>query len=273
MRIAVGLITHQSSPYRDTETFRDLVDALEQLSGKNGIHIEDRNQCSAADLPPLARLLRPIIHGSVVWKVARFRGLGVLESMGRTFRLMKMHIGHGFGERAIREIVRNLNITAAHLAVWDWGIGKDSDWVGAFEDDLAVAKNFSVGDIQDVAESVNARIPGGVGVIIFLSRSFAIGEHGAQAIVDSQHLTKQGVSVSLSRRGFSDTVAATLYSKDALQRLLSIVASFSPLVRAVVPIDWLLDLAFIRLADDAVETQFPLVTAHLDHGLFRQQSL
>ena len=273
MRIAVGVVTHPSSKYRDTRSFRALLDALEESSGVNELHIEDLNRFSSNDVPVLARFLRPVIHAWVVRRVARFRGLGIQESLFRAYEILKLHVGHGFGARAVGEIIRNLNITAAHQAVWEWGLGAGAEWVGVFEDDLAVSEGFSANYLQETVASVRGLSPGLTRFVVFLSRSFSVSEHGAQAIVDSRDVTELGVSITLSRQGFSDTAAATLYERVALQEISAVIASFSPLLRATVPIDWLLDLVFIRIATCGERDQAPLMTAHLDPGPFEQQSL
>ena len=169
----------------------------------------------------------------------------ILLRFRELFRLAKTRIPTASArDSARRQILRLANIETAHLTLLREGEESDADWVLILEDD---AINPDVPGLSKELDS-NLRMWAGEPQpsYVNLSRSFSLDrlKHGG-SLTNEGPWSKNSHIVS-STVPFTNTVCAVLYRKDFLQALNRELTAIP--LEPVVPIDWKINLALMRLS-------------------------
>lgn len=141
---------------------------------------------------------------------------------------------------------RLLNIELSHLDLLRHGLASGTPWVLVLEDDAGCT------DIDDLAlglrSIMQATMPA---AYVNVSKSFTTSELGIDHLLRPASCRWEGSierTVSATTRPVTNTVCAILYNARFLADLLPTMQALP--MEPVVPIDWKLNLALMRLFDD-----------------------
>ena len=142
---------------------------------------------------------------------------------------------------------RLLNIEWSHLDLWRAGVASGASWIVILEDD-ALAE-----DVADLAAGlVGFREAEGEISFINLSRSFTQSALGTQHLLRLDHshpwCGKRTRSVVASAKPITNTVCAIAHQRDFVVQLLDVWNGLP--ADPVVPIDWKLNAALMRLVEE-----------------------
>jgi GR25 family glycosyltransferase involved in LPS biosynthesis len=165
-------------------------------------------------------------------------------------------------------MVRNRNITASHYLLWRKALDSSASWTLICEDDVALRSQLFEKELVEIVDFLGNDEESNRPLALFLSQSFSLETHGLAN--SSLHVTHVGEQQLIESHdfGWSDTVAATVYSRGFLELLVDYFDRLSEATLATIPVDWLVDLAICELFHET-----PLRTVHLIPGLCIQQSL
>lgn len=267
MKVFTGLVTHSDSPYANSPTLRDLKTQLLGISHGEGITLSDTNPFGERNLPALAVVFRPFFIAMTLFRVRRYRRVGLLSSVVSAMKEFCSELCLLTRGDARKWAIRNRNITHAHFELWALAIASGNDYIAVFEDDVVVQANGFGNQLMEAVRMCEMAATQ-QGWALFISESFSFQTQGVQ---QETLLNAASGSVGLffdPEIGWSDTVAATVYSRLFLKKLISFSEDLSELVFWSLPIDWLLDLFLLSAARAS-----RVVTFHARPGLCKQQSL
>ena len=159
-------------------------------------------------------------------------------------RLAKAHIPTASAhDSARRQILRLANIETAHLTLLVEGEESGSDWILILEDD---AINSDVPRLsRELDRNLHLWGEQPRPAYVNLSRSFSLDrlKHGGS--LTNEGLWSNGSHILSSTIPFTNTVCAVLYRKEFLQALNRELNAIP--LEPVVPIDWKINLALMRL--------------------------
>ena len=248
-------------------SFAHLVEVLSELTQTGRVAIFDTDSYTERDISMKQVLARIFLVALWDYRIKRFRRNSLSRSLYAFAREAKNELRKGLGHRARTWLARNRNITAAHSSLWSQAIESEADWVVIVEDDVLVTDPSFVAKIRtlvEFAESQEDRY-----IAIFLSGSFTREQHMAENL---KYLRKQSDDTHFwvsTDRGWTDTVASTIYSRQFLCQLLTFIENWPGISKETLPIDQLVDLFLLKSFRGA----FQPVTIHLEHPICMQQSL
>jgi len=267
MEIFTGLITHKNSSYRQQISFHNLERTLSGLDRSGKVTVIDDDTFSVADVPRWLVLARIFLVPVMDYRVKRFRRNSIKRSVRSSLKEIRKELRRRTGDKAVKWLVRNRNITAAHISLWQKALESGVDWVMVIEDDVIIADTDFSAKIESVLKYASGH--GIQSAAIFLSGSFTPKQHMVTNLA-SQLEHADGVSFRISaERGWSDTVAATIYSRPLLEDFLRFLTKAPKMMLATLPIDQVLDLFLIVISRHATS----LRTIHLEPAICQQQSL
>lgn len=144
---------------------------------------------------------------------------------------------------------RLINIELAHVSLIKEGCQSGCDWILILEDDA------HAGSISELADSLARFIMtmeqttnlGSQPQYVNLSRSFSETRLGVTTLMTHAGHWSAGAELLASSKPVTNTVCAVLYRREFAERLLTEFESIP--LSPVLPIDWKLNLAIMRLFD------------------------
>lgn len=267
MGIFAGLITHENSNYQDLTSYEELKRVSAELDQRGTVTVFDTDSFSPEDVSRWQVLARKFLVPVMDYRVKRFRKNSVRRCMRSVTRETRNELRRGLGVQAVKWLARNPNITSAHISLWTDALKSDAEWILIVEDDVQIVDANFVAKVEalvDYSESLHQQ-----SIAAFLSGSFTRKQHMVTSLPCKQDEFR-GVHFFVSEdRAWSDTVAATIYSRKFLEDFLSFLSKSWKITEATLPIDQLLDVFLIHSSS----SPHPATTLHLDPAICKQQSL
>lgn len=268
MNFFAGLITHPRSSYSVNPEFQQLQEALSRLTKEDHLLVAGTDSFTHGEVPIQQLWTRPFRVAWTLWRVRRFRGGSFLSVLFLVLREFVAEASVSGPRKGLKRMVRNRNITASHYLLWKKALDTGVRWTLICEDDVALRSQWFAKELEEIIDFLSNDEESKRPLALFLSQSFSLEAHGLAN--SSLHVTHVGEQHLIESHdfGWSDTVAATVYSKEFLELLVDYFDRLSEATLATIPVDWLVDLAICELFQ---ENQ--LRTVHLIPGLCIQQSL
>jgi len=161
------------------------------------------------------------------------------------YRLAKSRVPtNSAREAARRQIIRLANIEKAHLTLLAEGEKSGAEWVLILEDD---AVNSDVAELsRDLNRNLRLWSDEPQPAYVNLSRSFALDQLQHGGALTNQGVWSHNSRVLSSTIPFTNTVCAVLYRKEFLRELNQELQGIP--LEPIVPIDWKINLAIMRLS-------------------------
>ena len=187
--------------------------------------------------------------------------------LAHTLRRIK-RLGRYFWSPPASTVRRLLNIELSHIDLLQKGIDNGASWLLILEDDADCR------DVQELSDGLQSLMEGNsFEGLVNLSQSFTFEEIGITPMLTlDEHLQwppSVDRAVLRSKVPATNTVCAILYSRSAAERILSELRNIPP--EPVLPIDWKLNLALMRLHYSRGGT--PISSWFVDPAPIRQRSM
>jgi hypothetical protein len=258
----IGVISHEASRFAVSVEVDGLAErlaaALREIDVPTEVHFRIENDYDAKATPIDGALVRRAIRRQ--FEVERqwlqfLRGSKAAREAAPVFALRELRARYRYlnlaGTKptplADRSLERLMNIELSHLALMRAGLDSSSDWILILEDDAASA------DVADLATGLKnlfasqdqQRSP----LFVNLSKSFSHQELGIRTLLRPvNHASWMGLSqrvIYAANKPITNTVCAVLYRRSFLTELLPALDEIP--LDPVLPIDWKLNLALMRL--------------------------
>lgn len=251
----IGVVSHAGSRFAVSQGPDGLAARLVEPMGRHGIDVtvlvNTDDAYDAASLP----ITDAVVQASLTEQLHLDRRWAAYLEGGRGPRWWASHslrwlrrVEQSVRRPGPRMVERLLNIELSHLAVLRAGAASGADWVLVLEDDAAST------DIDDCTDgllglmSCGPRQPAYVNV----SQSFAPRELGIEHLLSPVPAEPWRGSaprqVLAASRPVTNTVCAILYRSGFVDDLIAAMDALP--MEPVVPIDWKLNLALMRMFDD-----------------------
>lgn len=267
----IGLVSHERTSYIDSlgpdglaeqlrSTFRDAVLAVNtgNLADEMGFH-PDRRTVQAS--------LSAELQVDRQW--GRFLGRTKTGRwwFGHTLRRIK-RLGRYIWSPPASTVRRLLNIELSHIDLLQNGLDSGAPWLLVLEDDAECR------DVHELSDGLQGLMKGNAFEgLVNLSESFTFEELGITAMLTQdeylQWPSSVGRRVLRSTVPATNTVCAILYSRRAAEQILSELRSIPS--EPILPIDWKLNLALMRLHHSQSVT--PISSWFVDPAPIRQRSM
>lgn len=280
-----GLLTHDKSRYpREPfiEFFQGFYKYRTPPTSKGIIAISDENPFSLGDVHLIDLALAPLyeqaLHRSwqaylnfkTIPKLNKNNLRIVINCLNYYLKLRKKHFR--FSEK--QKYARLLNINRGYLNLLEEFAQSDLKWGLIFEDDAGIKSSESLfcaltQVINFVEQSNHPK------VFVDVSESFSFEQLGVEHLVEQVDLELfpaniLGNRLVATKRPFTNTTCAVLYSQEMASTVLKIVKRYSNSPgKRIIPIDWSFNMALLDLEYQGIEVK----SFHLDPGIFSQQSL
>lgn len=256
--IFLGLVTHDASPFPLARGPQGLLAETRNVLQDHGIVVQSgihtANHFPELNLTISASEVRASIEAEIsveaAWhaylkpdrnhlftnfKLAAWRWYRVFNEVARN--------GNRQEPRGRVVIERLINIELAHLHLMEEAIKSESDWTLILEDDAMCpdSRTFATDLANFVIRYGDAPAPGYVN----MSRSFNAEDLRIAHLLTPMSQWNSDVSILQSSRPVTNTVCAVLYQQDFLLELVAELASIP--MRPVLPIDWKINLALMRM--------------------------
>jgi hypothetical protein len=262
--IFLGLVTHQRTNYPESSGPDGLVcslqAALNTLSLTSIVSIHDADLHDEALVPLTSREVTASIDAELnvetSWRLhvdphQSMTRLTAFMAARRLYRRLSLappwHRGTSATPGGARMLRRLVNIELAHLNLMQEAIDTGSTWALLVEDDAQAADSraFAHQLREFVAQTSNVNQP----LYVNVSQSFA------DPLGISQHLRPIGAwdaatDEMAADRALTNTVCAVLYRTAFLVPLLAALRSIP--ISPVLPIDWKLNAALLKLTDQRI---------------------
>lgn len=251
----IGVVSHAGSRFAVSQGPDGLAARLVEPMGRHDIDVtvlvNTDDAYEAASLP----ITDAVVQASLTEQLHLDRRWAAYLNGGRGPRWWANHslrwlrrVEQSVRRPGPRMVERLLNIELSHLAVLRAGAASGADWVLVLEDDAASP------DIDDCADglrglmSCGPRQPAYVNVSqSFTPRELGI-EHLLSPVPDQPWRGTAKRQVLAASRPVTNTVCAILYRSGFIDDLIATMDALP--MEPVVPIDWKLNLALMRMFDD-----------------------
>lgn len=243
----VGVVSHVGSRFAASQGPEGLAHRLAELLPGTEVQVNTANLLDEAQLPVTASMVQAMLSAELrldrEWArylgrrlEARWWALHVARWLRRGWQQVSAP-----GESTVRRL---LNIELSHLDLMRRGLDTGAPWVLILEDDA-----FSA-DASDLAAGLTGLMAGAQPpAFVNVSASFRTAELGIDHLLGPiAGVTWEGSvprAVLEAKRPVTNTVCAILYSRAFLIRLVEAMDALP--MEPVVPIDWKLNLALMRL--------------------------
>jgi hypothetical protein len=251
----IGVVSHAGSRFAVSQGPDGLAARLVEPMGRHGIDVtvlvNTDDAYDAATLP----ITDAVVQASLTEQLHLDRRWAAYLGGGRGPRWWANHSLRWLrrAEQAVRRpgprmVERLLNIELSHLAVLRAGAASGADWILVLEDDAAST------DIDDCADGLRGLMSCGPRqpAYVNVSQSFTPRELGIEHLLSpvpgvpwDGTVTRQVLAAS---RPVTNTVCAILYRSGFVDDLIAAMDALP--MEPVVPIDWKLNLALMRLSSE-----------------------
>ena len=259
----LGLITYPGTRYPDASGSRGLVSQLSQAMKHRGwsvrTRIIDENLVDPATIDLSTGALRASIRTEYAveadWRSylrsKRHRAqLPIDLRIRQGLALFRMRAwrksGNVASKHGQRRLVRLANIEAAHLAVLNSALESGCQWALVLEDDAVAA------DVPALADALGSHLHAWDGAdrpeYVNMSESFSLNKLGIGHLMKHHGAWDGSTEVLSAERPVTNTVCAILYRStfgSDIHRALQDIP-----MEPIVPIDWKLNAALMRLVRD-----------------------
>jgi hypothetical protein len=260
----IGVISHEASRFAVSVGVDGLAEslaaALRDIEVPTEVRFRVENDYDAEATPISGALVRRAIRCQ--FEVERqwlqfLRGSKAARDAAPVFTLRELRARYRYlnlaGTQAtplaLRSLQRLINIELSHLTLMRAGLDSSSEWILILEDDAASA------DVADLATGLKnlftsqaqERSP----LFVNLSRSFSHQELGIRTLLrpieEASWMGRSQRVIYAASKPITNTVCAVLYRRSFLTQLVRALDEIP--LDPVLPIDWKLNLALMRLFD------------------------
>lgn len=251
----IGVVSHAGSRFAVSQGPQGLAARLVEPMGRHGIEVTVLVNTDDAYDPTELPMSDAVVQASLTEQLHLDRRWAAYLGGARGPRWWARHglrwmrrLEQSVRSPGPRMIERLMNIELSHLAVLRAGAASGADWVLVLEDDAASTDTDDCSDGLRGLMACGPRQPAYVNV----SQSFTPHELGIEHLLspvpDVPWRGRVPRQVLGAARPVTNTVCAILYRADFV---LDLIAAMDALpMEPVVPIDWKLNLALMRLHSD-----------------------
>jgi len=249
----IGLVSHVESPFAESQGSGGLTAGLVAAFAEQGIAcqswINTGNLFDEDSYELTSRMSRFSVREEIRLESEWFGFLQGTDRLGHRVRMLGRYANFLFHWRRnsdSKELRRLLNIEYSHVDLYRRAVASGAEWAIILEDD-ASATNMS-----DLVSGLLGLCEADAGVkMINLSESFTLDQIGVRALLRPAAARPwrgpTNRSVLGSGRPATNTVCAIAFRTDFLAQILAVFDS-QP-AEPVVPIDWKLNTALMRLSE------------------------
>lgn len=253
----IGVVSHEGSRFAVSQSGEGLAHRLAGRCREAGLRVAVVVNTDDLHDPAVVAVTEATVQASLTEQLRLDRQWADYLDRPRRLRWWGVHALrwiHRAGQKVRSPgpamITRLLNIELSHLDLLRAGLNDDADWLLILEDDA------STSDLDDCAAGLAAlmteRASAATPAFVNVSQSFALSELGIEHLLNpAPALTWHGAiprTVLAASRPVTNTVCAILYRASFAQVLVTTLDGLP--VEPVVPIDWKLNAALMRLFRD-----------------------
>lgn len=246
-----GLVSHAQSKFISSQGADGLASRIYEAFSREGfscvLQINDRNLFDESPHEITAKMARDSVKAEIRLESAWLKFLQKPDQFRQNFRIFARRISAWARTRRNsnpKEIQRLLNIEASHLDLYRNAILSGCDWVIILEDDAFTS------DVPDLVAGLLGIFASESDVkYVNLSASFSLNSLGIIHLLSRDGGSRWSGSVPRqilqSMRPATNTVCAIAFKAEFLRQLVTTMESQPQ--RPIIPIDWKLNDALIRL--------------------------
>lgn len=267
----IGLVSHEQTSYVDSLGTDGLAERLRSTFREAVLAVNTGNLADEMGFHPDRRTVQGSLSAELQVDRQWGRFLGRTTTgrwwFAHTLRQIK-RLGRYIWSPPASTVRRLLNIELSHIDLLQKGLDSGAPWLLILEDDAECR------DVRELSDGLQGLMEGSAFEgLVNLSQSFTFEELGITAMLTQdeylQWPSSAGRTVLRSTVPTTNTVCAILYSRRAAERILSELRSIPS--EPILPIDWKLNLALMRLHHSQSET--PISSWFVDPAPIRQRSM
>ena len=250
----IGLVSHEHTRYVDSLGPEGLGQRLGRTFGDARLVVNTRNLADEQDINLSRRSMQSSLSAEMradrQWGRFLGRDTDVRWRINHMLRRIR-RLGLLFASPPVTTVRRLLNIELSHMDLIRQGVDSGAPWLLILEDDAGCH------DVNELSEGLRHLVHSTNGDgLVNLSESFTFDELGLTRLLtvdkSMQWSEDSGRTVLRCELPATNTVCAILYSRGAAQQILTELERIP--LEPVLPIDWKLNIALMRLHESTGES-------------------